>query len=161
MVHWTIFSSAKKNSRNGSFLLPMTGLEPAPDCSEQILNLPRLPFRHIGIDIRKRLEKTPKKGKDCYFLALVGLAVGLGAGGSSQGYLARWRCLGASTVKWYSSWLRKIYSPMAFCLRIRSSSDCSILAQAARKRGKMRDKTFVILSISYNPQLGTSSQFRG
>ncbi|MCH9611944.1 MAG: hypothetical protein S4CHLAM102_04210 [Chlamydiia bacterium] len=28
----------------------MTGLEPAPDCSEQILNLPRLPFRHIGVD---------------------------------------------------------------------------------------------------------------
>lgn len=29
--------------------VPMTGLEPAPDCSEQILNLPRLPFRHIGM----------------------------------------------------------------------------------------------------------------
>ena len=26
----------------------MTGLEPAPSCLEQILNLPRLPFRHIG-----------------------------------------------------------------------------------------------------------------
>lgn len=28
--------------------MPMTGLEPALGCPKQILNLPRLPFRHIG-----------------------------------------------------------------------------------------------------------------
>lgn len=29
--------------------MPMTGLEPAPSKEEQILNLPCLPFHHIGM----------------------------------------------------------------------------------------------------------------
>jgi hypothetical protein len=30
------------------FLLPAAGLEPARGCPQQILSLPRLPFRHAG-----------------------------------------------------------------------------------------------------------------
>ena len=32
-----------------SVLVPMVGLEPARSCLQQILSLPRLPFRHIGL----------------------------------------------------------------------------------------------------------------
>ena len=31
------------------FLLPAAGLEPARGCPQQILSLPRLPFRHAGL----------------------------------------------------------------------------------------------------------------
>jgi hypothetical protein len=30
------------------FLVPQAGLEPARPCEQQILSLPRLPFRHWG-----------------------------------------------------------------------------------------------------------------
>ena len=31
------------------FILPAVGLEPTRGCPQQILSLPRLPFRHAGI----------------------------------------------------------------------------------------------------------------
>lgn len=34
---------------SGLNLLPAAGLEPARGCPQQILSLPRLPFRHAGI----------------------------------------------------------------------------------------------------------------
>ena len=36
-------------SKKGFHLLPAAGLEPARGCPQQILSLPRLPFRHAGI----------------------------------------------------------------------------------------------------------------
>ena len=32
--------------------MPAAGLEPARGCPQQILSLPRLPFRHAGISLR-------------------------------------------------------------------------------------------------------------
>ena len=35
-------------------VLPAAGLEPARGCPQQILSLPRLPFRHAGISTAKK-----------------------------------------------------------------------------------------------------------
>lgn len=36
----------------GTLVMPAAGLEPARGCPQQILSLPRLPFRHAGISLR-------------------------------------------------------------------------------------------------------------
>ena len=38
----------KKYRKCDTFLMPAAGLEPARGCPQQILSLPRLPFRHTG-----------------------------------------------------------------------------------------------------------------
>lgn len=41
------------NTRISAILgLPAVGLEPTRGCPQQILSLPRLPFRHAGISLR-------------------------------------------------------------------------------------------------------------
>ena len=49
------------------YILPAAGLEPARGCPQQILSLPRLPFRHAGIcpiDYRT-IESVPQSELDC------------------------------------------------------------------------------------------------
>ena len=42
--------------------MPAAGLEPARGCPQQILSLPRLPFRHAGLQlIRKRICSEPEQ----------------------------------------------------------------------------------------------------
>ena len=35
------------------FLMPVVGLEPTRCCHQQILSLPRLPFRHAGVSFEQ------------------------------------------------------------------------------------------------------------
>ena len=44
-----IILKMKKHRIYRCFILPVAGLEPARGCPQQILSLPRLPFRHAGI----------------------------------------------------------------------------------------------------------------
>ena len=41
--------------------MPAAGLEPARGCPQQILSLPRLPFRHAGFSIIQNTMKCPKR----------------------------------------------------------------------------------------------------
>ena len=43
-----IMLKMKKHRIYRCFILPVAGLEPARGCPQQILSLPRLPFRHTG-----------------------------------------------------------------------------------------------------------------
>ena len=44
-----IILKMKKHRIYRCFILPVAGLEPARCCQQQILSLPRLPFRHTGM----------------------------------------------------------------------------------------------------------------
>ena len=52
----------------GVLILPAAGLEPARGCPQQILSLPRLPFRHAGISLRNiKYIITEKRELQAFF----------------------------------------------------------------------------------------------
>ena len=52
IVPGAFFMSNKKTPFKG--VMPAAGLEPARCCQQQILSLPRLPFRHAGLSTRQK-----------------------------------------------------------------------------------------------------------
>ena len=47
-MDFTIFNAQKNPCISKDLTMPVAGLEPARGCPQQILSLPRLPFRHTG-----------------------------------------------------------------------------------------------------------------
>lgn len=47
-MDFTIFNAQKNPCISKDLTMPVAGLEPARGCPQQILSLPRLPFRHAG-----------------------------------------------------------------------------------------------------------------
>ena len=64
-IKWNCRENKKESDRNPTLFcyLPAVGLEPTRGCPQQILSLPRLPFRHAGICeiIYHRLKKFARR----------------------------------------------------------------------------------------------------